>query len=32
VSGSAGTLFYFKTNLHAPRYKVITIDIAKPGQ
>eukprot|EP01128_Nolandella_sp_AFSM9_P006698 TRINITY_DN3508_c0_g1_i1.p1 TRINITY_DN3508_c0_g1~~TRINITY_DN3508_c0_g1_i1.p1 ORF type:complete len:758 (-),score=207.38 TRINITY_DN3508_c0_g1_i1:98-2245(-) len=27
---NVGTLFYFKTNLNAPRYKLITIDIANP--
>ena len=26
-----GTLFTFKTNLNAPRYKLITIDFAKPA-
>ncbi len=29
---SDGTTFYFKTNLDAPRYRVIAIDVAQPGR
>jgi prolyl oligopeptidase len=30
--GNIGTQFYFQTNLDAPNYKVICIDIATPGR
>lgn len=27
-----GTLFTFKTNLHAPRYRLLNIDFASPDE
>jgi len=30
ILGNDGTVFYFRTNLDAPNYRVIAIDVAKP--
>uniref|UniRef100_A0A7R9W150 Prolyl endopeptidase n=1 Tax=Chlamydomonas euryale TaxID=1486919 RepID=A0A7R9W150_9CHLO len=27
-----GTVFYFRTNLNAPRYKVVKVDVSNPGK
>lgn len=30
--GNVGSVFYYRTNLDAPRYRVIAIDVEKPGR